>query len=58
MKHVKSGMAWALVALALTLSLASCEKGPAQKVGEKIDNAVDDGKEKVQDLKDDVKRKL
>jgi hypothetical protein len=32
---------WAAIALGIGLALTACEKGPAQKTGEKIDKALD-----------------
>ena len=33
---------WGIIAaLGLSIALAACEKGPAEKAGEKIDKAVD-----------------
>lgn len=37
---------WLVIVLALGLAVAACEKGPAEKVGEKIDKAVDELKKK------------
>lgn len=37
------------------VALAGCqEKGPAEKAGEKIDNAIDGGKDSIEDAADDV----
>ena len=36
-------------------ALAGCEKGPAEKAGEKIDNAAKNVGEKLQDAGDKVK---
>jgi len=50
-----------LTALVLGLGLASfvssCEKGPAEKAGEKIDNAVKDTKDAVKETAQDIKDK-
>lgn len=43
-----------VMALTLSTVLIGCEKGPAEKAGEKIDNAVED----VQDSADDACDKL
>ena len=48
--------------LALTLliavGLAACEKGPAEKAGEKIDNAAENLGDKVEDATDGASDKL
>jgi hypothetical protein len=38
--------------LVLTFGLAACEKGPAEKAGEKIDNAVEETGDKIEDATD------
>jgi hypothetical protein len=46
----------ALVGVCLAGLTLACDKGPAQKAGEKIDNAVQDTKDAVRDAGHDVKR--
>jgi hypothetical protein len=46
----------ALVGVCLAVLTVACDKGPAQKAGEKIDNAVQDTKDAVRDTAHDVKR--
>ncbi|MBE0576521.1 MAG: hypothetical protein IH613_11585 [Desulfuromonadales bacterium] len=43
-----------LLALSLTMMFSACEKGPAEKAGEHIDQAV----EKTSDTVKDAKRKV
>ncbi|MGC2063118.1 MAG: hypothetical protein WA610_09070 [Thermodesulfovibrionales bacterium] len=44
--------------LMLVFSLAACEKkGPVQKAGEKVDNAIEKAGEKVEKAGDKVKEK-
>jgi hypothetical protein len=43
-----------LFAFNLAVLASSCEKGPAEKLGEKIDNGVQNTKDAARDLKDDV----
>jgi hypothetical protein len=38
-----------VLALSLTMMFSACEKGPAEKAGEKIDKAVENTKEKVEE---------
>lgn len=46
----------AVLSLATALSVAACEKkGPAERAGEKIDNAVDKAGDKVKDAGDKMK---
>ena len=45
----------ALVASALLITIPGCEKGPAQKAGESIDNAVDKTGDQIEDAGDSVK---
>ncbi len=47
-----------LLCACLAGMLVSCQKGPAQKAGEKIDNAVQDTKDTARDIKNDVKEDL
>jgi hypothetical protein len=48
----------ALFAGLLLMGLAACEKGPAEKAGEAIDNAASDVADKTEDAADTVKDKL
>ena len=44
--------------LMLVFSLASCEKkGPAEKAGEKVDNAIEKAGDKVEKAGDKIKEK-
>jgi len=46
----------AAIALALAVAgLAACEKGPAEKAGEKIDNAAKKAGDKMEDAGDKIK---
>ena len=45
----------AFVGVCLAGLTVACDKGPAQKAGEKIDNAVQDTKDSVRDAGHDVK---
>jgi hypothetical protein len=45
-KWMRAGVLALYVALA-GVSIVGCEKGPAEKAGEKVDNAVDDMKDAV-----------
>jgi hypothetical protein len=47
----------AVLGISLAGLLASCEKGPAEKVGQKIDEGVDKAKDAAKDIKDDVTKK-
>ena len=55
-KSVKIIMAGALV-LGMALSAMSCQKGPAERAGEKIDNGVQNVKDAARDAKDDITKK-
>jgi len=46
----------ALLGIALAALTVACDKGPAQKAGEKIDNAVQDSKDAAHDIKRDVSK--
>lgn len=50
------------VAIVLTLSLtmlfAACEKGPAEKAGAQVDQAVENTKDAAKDLKDNVQESM
>lgn len=54
MTNLKKALLISLMASCVTL--AACEpKGPAEKVGEKIDNAVDNTKNAVEDANESIK---
>ena len=55
---MKNAKTLTMITLGLCLAglAASCDKGPAQKAGEKIDNAVQDTKDTVKDAARDVKK--
>lgn len=44
----------AALALVMGLGLAACEKGPAEEVGEKMDNAAENMGDKIEDATDDA----
>jgi len=49
-------VSFAILSLATALSMAACEKkGPAERAGEKIDNAVDKAGDAVKDAGDKMK---
>lgn len=48
----------AALALLIGLGLAACEKGPAEKAGEKMDNAAENMGDKIEDATDDAGDKL
>lgn len=48
----------AVVALLMTLGLSACEKGPAEKAGERIDNAAENMGDKIEDATDNAGDKL
>ena len=48
----------ALLAGLLIMGLAACEKGPAEKAGEAIDDAASDVADKTEDAAEAVKDKL
>ena len=52
---LNSGLAAAIVLAFAVAVLTACEKGPAEKTGEKIDNAAKKVGEKLQDAGDKVK---
>jgi hypothetical protein len=54
-KTVRAAMATLLTGAVLAPSLAACEKGPAEKAGQKIDNAADKAGDKIKDAGDKVK---
>ncbi len=45
----------ALVASALLISIPACEKGPAEKAGESVDNAVDNTGDQIEKAGDSIK---
>jgi len=45
----------ALVASALLIAIPGCEKGPAQKAGESVDNAIDNTGDQIENAGDSVK---
>jgi hypothetical protein len=51
-------IATALLAGLLLMGLAACEKGPAEKAGEAIDDAASDVADTAEDTADAVKDKL
>lgn len=57
MKSYKNITATLLAGL-LVMGLSACEKGPAEKAGEAIDNAASDVADKTGDAADAVKEKL
>lgn len=40
-----------MLVLSLTMIMSGCEKGPAEKAGEKIDQAIEKTKDAVKDAK-------
>ena len=48
----------ATLTLLLAMGLTACEKGPAEKAGEKIDNAVENAGDKIEDATDSAGQKL
>jgi len=50
-----SAIAAALVLGVALTGLAACEKGPAEKAGEKIDNAAKKAGDKIEDAGDKIK---
>ena len=51
----RAALASLLTAAILVPSLAACEKGPAEKAGEKIDKAADKAGDKLKEAGDKVK---
>jgi len=45
----------ALIASALLIAIPGCEKGPAQKAGKSIDNAVDNTGDQIEKAGDAIK---
>ena len=52
---VNSGIATAILLVFAIAGLAACEKGPAEKAGESIDNAAKKAGDKMEDAGDKVK---
>lgn len=48
----------AALTLLMGLGLAACEKGPAEKAGEKMDNAAENIGDKIEDATDNAGDKL
>ncbi len=48
----------AALALVMGLGLTACEKGPAEKAGEKMDNAAENMGDKIEDATDNAGDKL
>jgi hypothetical protein len=44
-----------LIASALLITIPGCEKGPAQKAGKSIDNAVDSTGDSIENAGDSIK---
>ena len=53
--NFNSGIAAAIVLSVAVAGLAACEKGPAERAGEKIDNAAKKVGDKVEDAGDKIK---
>ena len=53
-----SKLSVAALTLLIGLGLAACEKGPAEKAGEKMDNAAENMGDKIEDATDDAGDKL
>lgn len=47
-----------ILALLMTVGLAACEKGPAEKAGEKMDNAAETMGDKIENATDNAGDKL
>ncbi len=58
MEKMTKSVVRGLLCVCLAGMLLSCQKGPAQKAGEKIDNAIQDTKDTARDIKNDVKEDL
>ena len=52
------GILAALLSGLLLMGLSACEKGPAEKAGEAIDDAASDVADKTEDAAEAVKEKL
>lgn len=48
----------AALALFITIGIAGCEKGPAEKAGEEIDNAAESMGDKIENATDEAGDKL
>jgi hypothetical protein len=47
-----------VLALSLTMLFTACEKGPAEKAGAQIDQAVENTKDAAKDLKKNVEESM
>jgi len=47
-----------ILALSMTMLFTACEKGPAEKAGSQIDQAVENTKDAAKDLKKNVEESL
>ena len=52
------GILAALFSGLLLIGLSACEKGPAEKAGEAIDDAASDAADKTEDAADAIQEKL
>jgi len=52
------GILAALFSGLLLMGLSACEKGPAEKAGEAIDDAASDAADKTEDAADAIQEKL
>ena len=48
----------AVLALLLAIGLTACQKGPAEKAGEKLDNAAESVGDKIENATDNAGEKL
>jgi hypothetical protein len=48
----------AALALLMIIGLASCEKGPAETAGERIDNAAENAGDRIEDATDNAGDKM
>lgn len=53
MKYLKYGIAAFFI-----FALVACEKGPAERAGENIDDAIDDAGRKIEDAGDEIDRSV
>ena len=54
----RKNIATTLLAGLFVMGLSACEKGPAEKAGEAIDDAASDVAESAEDAADAVKKKM
>ncbi len=54
----RKNIATTLLAGLFVMGLSACEKGPAEKAGEAIDDAVSDVADSAEDAADAVKKKM